>query len=459
MNCLDSSRRSGFFLGAFLFLTSISFLLLHSTAFAQPYVYERSFGTAGEGPGQFGQITAIDQDSQGNYIVLDGYAGEFQVCSDVGVCTEHDTLAKAANEHGNQWGLAVNSMDEIFITNQFGNVEKCTRDGECTIFLTEHADLGISPWGIAIDQQDRVYISDTNYGRIIVCSATGSCSSFGTWGEGLGEFTNPYGLAINSKGQVVILDGYNTRIQACDHTGNCEYTTYSNRDNYYYGGYGQGVALLPSDTMITTGYGYSHVNACTPGGPCRIVVQYDYNNANYLQSPAGVMVDGDRLVIGDYGAVHILAPNITINPGINDAWVEAAPPGQPLPLPGQGLLVSVFEHIPMVFIAWFTYETERPTGLPPAEIGEWGHRWITMQGGYSGNVANLTMYLTAGGVFENGSLPPTTESIGTATLTVHDCYRATLVYSTYDNRFQGSKNLARIVSDNVPNCEIMTGNY
>ena len=211
--------------------------------------------------------------------------------------------------------------------------------------------------------------------------------------------------------------------------------------------------VLPSDTMVTTGYGYSHVNACTPGGACRLVVKYDYYNANYLISPAAIIVnENNRLVIGDYGAVHFLAPNVTVNPGINDAWIE---PG----VPGQGLLVSVFESIPLMFVAWFTYEATRPVGFPDPEIGEWGHRWVTMQGGYSGNVANLDIFLTQGGEFESKTTTPDDAvRIGDATLTLHNCNSATLAYRIDGTQYQGTKNLVRIVGDNVPNCEILSGN-
>lgn len=449
------ARRSGESFATSFIFSSILLLLLINTAFAQPYVHERSFGTYGEGPGQFQQVTALAQDSHGHYIILDNYAAEFQVCTDNGICTEHDTVAKAENQAGGQWGLAVNSMDEIFITNQYGNVEKCTHDGTCEVLITEHDGLNIYPYGIAIDAQDRIYIADVNYARILVCNSAGNCSSFGTWGTGLGQFNNPYGLVIRADGKVLISDFDSFRVQACDHLGNCEYTRYDNSYSYYYGGYGQGIALLPSGTMITTGYGYAQVNACAPGGVCRVVAQYDYNNPNYLQSPAGVMVnDNDRLVIGDYGAIHFLRPNVTINAGINDAWIEGGIPG----LPGQGLLVSVFENIPLIFIAWFTYESARPAGFPAPEIGEWGHRWVTMQGGYTGNVANLDIYLTQGGVFESSNPPPDTAvRIGSATLTLHNCHSATLDYSFDGTNYQGTKNLIRIAGDNVPNCQIMSG--
>jgi len=439
-------------ISAGVFLIFISILLTPIPALAQPFVYVKSFGSVGSGPGKFQQVSDLDQDSHGHYVVLDGYLGKFQICSSTGVCTEHDTAARIADQYGNQLGLAVNSKDEIFITNLFGDVEKCTHDGVCEGFIGEYDGTFISSWGIAIDPQDRVYIADTNFGRIIVCDSGGSCSAFGSYGSEVGQFNSPSGLAINAQGKVVIADAGNERVQICDHLGNCELSGYSNPDFFSSGSYGQGLALLPSSTMFMTGYGVAQIYSCTSRGVCRTVALSNYNNPGFLQSPQGIMVDdAGQLVIGDYGKVHFMAPNVTINPGIADAWIEAG-------LSGQGLLVSVFENIPLVFIAWFTYETTRPAGFPPPVIGEWGHRWVTLQGGYSGNVANLDIYLTQGGVFESPTpSPASAEKIGTATLTLNSCYSATLVYNITSTGLQGTKHLSRVVNDNVSNCEILSG--
>lgn len=447
---VSNGRGSG--LVARWLVTSILLLAL-STAFAQPYVYERSFGTYGTEAGQFQQISALDQDSQGNYVILDSYAGEFQVCTGSGVCTQHDTAAKIAQQHGSQWGLAVTSQDEVFITNTNGNVEKCSLAGNCEIFLDEYDGTAISPAGIAIDANDRIYIADLSYARILVCNPAGSCSSFGSWGTEIGQFYYPYAIAVNAAGQVVIADSGNYSVQVCDYMGHCELTGYENA-NFYYGGYGQGFTLLPSGTMLATGYGYGypHVNACTPIGACRVVGHYDGSNPGYLQSPSGILVNQEgRLVVGDYGAVHFLRPNPTINPGINDAWIEQG-------IPGQGLLLSVFERSSTVFMAWFTYDATRPSGFEAAEIGEWGHRWVTLQGGYSGKVAHLGIYLTEGGVFESANPPPDDAvEIGEATLTLNSCYSATLDYVIHGTNYQGTKNLVRITGDNVSNCQVLSG--
>ena len=91
-------------------------------------------------------------------------------------------------------------------------------------------------------------------------------------------------------------------------------------------------------------------------------------------------------------------PIEVLNSGLNDAWFDPT-------TNGQGFFVIVFPNITQVFIGWFTYDTERPPEGTEAELGDAGHRWVTAQGPFVGNSANLTLFVTQGGVFD-GPEPP-----------------------------------------------------
>ena len=67
-----------------------------------------------------------------------------------------------------------------------------------------------------------------------------------------------------------------------------------------------------------------------------------------------------------------------INPGLNDAWYDPA-------TIGQGFLISVFPEIKQVFLAWFTFDTERPPEDVTALLGEPGHRWGSDRSGIGKN--------------------------------------------------------------------------
>ena len=86
-------------------------------------------------------------------------------------------------------------------------------------------------------------------------------------------------------------------------------------------------------------------------------------------------------------------PLLELNAGLDDAWFNPA-------TDGQGFVITVFPEIKQVFLAWFTYDTVRPAEDGVALLGEPGHRWLTAQGPYEGNTANLTIFVTEGGVFQ-----------------------------------------------------------
>jgi hypothetical protein len=97
-----------------------------------------------------------------------------------------------------------------------------------------------------------------------------------------------------------------------------------------------------------------------------------------------------------------------------------------------------------LFAAWYTYA---PNGA--AIGGPASERWYTLQSGFtpgSGHVANVPVYETTGGAFDQ-STATTTALVGTATITYHTCNSATLSY-TFDAGTNagksGSIDLARV---------------
>src|SRR5210317_359371 len=102
-------------------------------------------------------------------------------------------------------------------------------------------------------------------------------------------------------------------------------------------------------------------------------------------------------------------PAFEINAGLNDAWVT---PG----IPGQGFFIMVFPDLGLMFLAWFTYDTQRPDDSIVALLGEPGHRWLTALGAFDGDTAELNVELTRGGVFNSPSPDPAQEPDGTITI-------------------------------------------
>ena len=141
---------------------------------------------------------------------------------------------------------------------------------------------------------------------------------------------------------------------------------------------------------------------------------------------------------------------LEINQGMTDAWYNPA-------TNGQGFLITVFPQLKQVFLAWFTFDIERPAEDVIAFLGEPGHRWLTAQGPYDGNTAVLTIFVTEGGVFDSAEPLATTDLDGDGTITIEfaDCTEGLLNYEITSLGISGEIPIQRIVPDNVPMCETL----
>ena len=141
-------------------------------------------------------------------------------------------------------------------------------------------------------------------------------------------------------------------------------------------------------------------------------------------------------------------PTVTINVGMSDAWFDPA-------TGGQGFFIIAWEDAQIVFLSWFTFDTERPPEDVMAILGEPGHRWLTAQGPFSGDTAVLDVFLTSGGVFDAADPPATTDQqpIGTITITWSSCAEGVLTYDLPLLGLMGEIPIQRIVPDNAVLCE------
>ena len=192
----------------------------------------------------------------------------------------------------------------------------------------------------------------------------------------------------------------------------------------------------------------------------------DGEAANDYSGLVSLSSDGNRLAIGasgndgngDHsGQVRVfdisMFNGFKINPGLNDAWFNRA-------TPGQGFLLTVFPDRKEMFLAWFTFDTQRPPEDAVALLGEPGHRWLTAQGPYDGDTAELTIFVTEGGEFDAIEPKATTDLEGDGTLTIQfaDCNAGLVSYEITSLGISGEIPIERIVLDNVPLCESLIAN-
>jgi hypothetical protein len=143
---------------------------------------------------------------------------------------------------------------------------------------------------------------------------------------------------------------------------------------------------------------------------------------------------------------------IEINSGLNDAWYNPA-------TSGQGFFINIFPDNNLVFLSWFTFDTTRPPGSVAYQLGDPGHRWLTAQGTYDLGVADLSIFLTSGGIFDNGAPAATTDPTpyGTMTLTFSDCNNGLVEYNLPSLNESGSIAITRVSAENVAACEASLG--
>ncbi len=176
----------------------------------------------------------------------------------------------------------------------------------------------------------------------------------------------------------------------------------------------------------------------------------DHTYASAGTFPVGLTVtdnDGDS----DSTSKNVTVTEATgflINAAISDAWFfpDTA---------GQGFFIIVWEDSGLVFLAWFTYDTERPPEDVMAILGEEGHRWVTALGPYDGDPALLDIFLSSGMILDSAEPPVTTEQLEGATIwiTWSSCEKGVLEYNIPSLELSGEIPIQRIVDDNVAACE------
>ncbi len=148
-------------------------------------------------------------------------------------------------------------------------------------------------------------------------------------------------------------------------------------------------------------------------------------------------------------------PAFFINPGLNDAWFNPT-------TAGQGFFMTVYPEEELVFLAWFTFDSERPPENVQALLGDPGHRWFTALGAFEpGDSLTMQIELTEGLIFDS-EVPPLTPDkqsyVGTMDLTFANCNTATLTYDFPDQQISGLIDLQRVAPDpeNIALCEALS---
>ena len=213
-----------------------------------------TFGTNGNGDGQFNNPSGITVNSEGNILVCDKNNHRIQVFNSKG-----QFISKFGSQ-GNGNG-------------QFQN-----------------------PEGICVDLNDNIYVCDSGNNRIQIFDSEGNfISKFGSQGNGNDQFNYPIGVAVNSKGNIIVSDQNNYRIQMF----NSEREYISTPSNTYGQIYVRGICVDLSDNILVCNYNNCTIHVFNSEGT------FTNSFGSEVSYPTGIAVDPQTQDIIVYGNLNV----------------------------------------------------------------------------------------------------------------------------------------------------------
>ncbi|HNO35915.1 MAG TPA: 6-bladed beta-propeller, partial [Nitrospira sp.] len=197
--------------------------------------YLMKFGSRGNGEGQFnapwgiaidrvrGYIYVVDSanfrvqkfDMSGEFIMSWGSFGngdgQFYFPRGIAVDQADGTVyvVDMGNHRIQKFDTSTNVLPQL-LTKWGGSSEA----GHASSPLAQEAGQLRSPWGIAVDGQGDVYVTDTGNHRLEKFDREGNfIAQWGGFGGGDGQFNFPYGIVVDPRGSVFAVDSGNTRVQ------------------------------------------------------------------------------------------------------------------------------------------------------------------------------------------------------------------------------------------------------
>jgi len=199
----------------------------NTSATAESYVFDLTWGREGSGDGQFHYPNGVAVDTAGNVYVADTGNYRIQKFSPTGtIITKWGSFRSGVGQFNVPHGIAVDSIGNVYITD--ANNHRIQKFNSTGSFITKWGEGPGSgdgqfnvPYGVAVDTAGNVYVADSFNHRIQKFNSTGSFIT--KWGEGPGssdgQFNVPYGVAVDTAGNVYVADAGNRRIQKFNSAG------------------------------------------------------------------------------------------------------------------------------------------------------------------------------------------------------------------------------------------------
>ncbi len=183
-------------------------------------------GTQGLGPGEFGYVTDVVQDSHGNY-----YVSEYGDFDRIQKFDPHGEFVLQWGGRGEEpgkflrpQGLAVDELDRVWVADASNHrIQVFDASGTAAELLFTWGEHGRDPGQIRFPYDivlhgDDVLVCEFGNHRVQKFSRDGK--SKGMWGmpgREPGQMHQPWAMTIDSKQRMHVLDSYNHRVQTLDY--------------------------------------------------------------------------------------------------------------------------------------------------------------------------------------------------------------------------------------------------
>ena len=199
--------------------------------------YISTFGSHGEGKGQFIWPTGIALDKDTNVYVTDEWLNRITKYDRDGEYITHwGAKGSGDGDVDRPSGIAIGKDETLYVVDSRNNrVQKFGLDGK---FLGKFGSAGSAdgqfnlPWGMCLDSDDNIFVADWRNDRVQSFTSDGKwLASFGTPGTGgdcynarvkggityshvpVGQFNRPTGVCVDQDGDIYIADWLNNRVQ------------------------------------------------------------------------------------------------------------------------------------------------------------------------------------------------------------------------------------------------------
>ena len=187
--------------------------------------YYGTFGSSGDGEGQFIWVSGIAEDTQSRLFITDEYSSRVSVFDlDGNFISRWGTQGSDEGQLDGPSGVAIDDSDSVYVADTHNNrVQKFTPSGLHILTIggegSEEGRMQL-PWGLTIAPNGDLYVADWGNDRIQRFTQNGEfVAAYGSSGSDEGQLRRPSSVAVDERGLMYISDWGNERVQVFDADG------------------------------------------------------------------------------------------------------------------------------------------------------------------------------------------------------------------------------------------------